>query len=354
MRPLSLAELNEAIMLGDDQTSVDDETRLSQDDLILRLCQGLIEIQANTARDYDQLAKSTRIVLGHSSVKTYLASSDIRTSRASFFGFDEPAGNAILMRKCLQYLSFSQFQSGYCDNVSDIANLTNDYPLLAYAAYSWALHAASTSPTSFADKTLILRFLATKTLPNGGNFALWVQLLIPDVDRASVERTQPLYYAASFGLTAVVATILESAHRDSVDINALGGRFGSTPLFVACWRDHFDVARLLLDAGARTEGRDSSGFSVGSLVRIRAREVSKLYGPDYVSGWTELVKRIPEEESWNEQDYVGYIHPMVTEYMSDWAELEEETELAQPSDEAGEELDYPWREPVMREGLAKD
>jgi len=298
VRPLSLAELNEAIMLGDDQTSVDDETRLSQDDLILRLCQGLIEIQANTARDYDQLAKSTRIVLGHSSVKTYLASSDIRTSRASFFGFDEPAGNAVLMRKCLQYLSFSHFQSGYCDDVPDLANLTNDYPLLAYAAYSWALHAASTSPTSLADKTLILRFLATKTLPNGGNFALWVQLLIPDVDRASVERTQPLYYAASFGLTAVVATILESAHRDGIDINALGGRFGSTPLFVACWRDHFDVARLLLNAGARTEGKDSSGFSVGSLVRMRAREVSKLYGPDYVSGWTELVERIPEEESW--------------------------------------------------------
>ena len=57
----------------------------------------------------------------------------------------------------------------------------------------------------------------------------------------------------------------------------------------------------------------------------------------------------------DEQDYVGYIHPMVTKYMSDWAELEEETELAQQSEnEAGEELDYPWGGPVMRKGLDKD
>ena len=296
VRPLSLAELNEAVMLDDDQTFVDDDTRLTQDDLILRLCQGLIEVQADATQDYDILASPTMIVLGHSSVKTYLTSPDILTSRASFFAFQFHTGDSVLMRKCLQYLSLTHFRPGYTDPTSALVDLQTEYPLLQYAAYCWALHAKSTTPIASEDKARILRFLATKQLHNGGHFALWVQLLIPDVDRASVERTQPLYYAASFGLTAVVATILETAQKVGVDINALGGRFGSTPLFVACWREHLDVARLLLDAGAKTDRRDTSGFTVASLVKERARRVRRLNGPDYTSGWVELARRFQTVE----------------------------------------------------------
>ena len=297
VRPLSLAELNEAVMLDDDQTFVGDDTRLSQDDVILRLCQGLIEVQGDATQDYDLLGQPTMLVLGHSSVKTYLTSSDILTSHASFFAFHPHNGDGILMRKCLQYLSLTHFRPGYIDSASDLADLQTEYPLLHYSAYYWALHAASTVPTA-SEKDLILRFLATKQMPNGGNFALWVQLLIFDVDRESVERTQPLYYAASFGLTAVVATILGT---EGVDIDAPGGRFGSTPLFVACWREHLDVARLLLAAGAETKGWDSSGYTVASLLLWRAEKVRKLNGPDYVSGWIELAGRFESGEE-EEQD----------------------------------------------------
>jgi len=73
-------------------------------------------------------------------------------------------------------------------------------------------------------------------------------MLIPDVAQEQIRKTNPLYYAASFGLTDVVRLFLES--EKDVDLNALGGRAISTALHVATYRDHIDVVRLLLERGA--------------------------------------------------------------------------------------------------------
>lgn len=125
--------------------------------------------------------------------------------------------------------------------------LASPYPFLSYASHFWSLHGA-TFQFNDSDRENVRRFFDTQCLPRRGNFGVWVQTLIPDVNTKAIDATSPLYYAASFGLVPVVKTILESDR--SIDINARGGRHGSTPLFVACWRHRYQVAEILLEAGA--------------------------------------------------------------------------------------------------------
>ena len=87
---------------------------------------------------------------------------------------------------------------------------------------------------------------------------MWVQTLVPETDTRTIDNTEPLYYAASFGLVPVVKAILASD--PNVNINARGGRFNSPSLFVACWRRNYEVAEILLKAGADPRAPD---FSTG-------------------------------------------------------------------------------------------
>lgn len=77
---------------------------------------------------------------------------------------------------------------------------------------------------------------------------MWLQTLMATVDVQVIEITQPLYYAASFGMVSVVKDMIASD--PYLDVNARGGRVGTTPVFVAAWRHNFEVVDILLRAGA--------------------------------------------------------------------------------------------------------
>jgi ankyrin repeat protein len=86
------------------------------------------------------------------------------------------------------------------------------------------------------------------------DFMAWIQELIADpslddfMDRWNEypRSAAPLYFAASFGLLVVVKSLVEA----SVDLNNHGGSCGGTALHAAAWRDHPEIVRLLLEAGA--------------------------------------------------------------------------------------------------------
>lgn len=235
-RPMTLAELNEAIILEDDMTDIDQDDRLCRKETTLQVCRGLIDCYAGIAS------------LSHSSVKTFLLESKSIDMELAGHAFKD--GDRILMAKCLHYLSMTPFRFGACENRRTFTERLERYPLLRYAAHSWALHASSFN-LERSDLDSIMKFLQTWRLHSGGAHASWVQILQPNISSWKDKvwaHTQPLYYAASFGLRDLVKLILQEDKY--VDVNARGGRNGSTPLFVACWREHFDVALLLLDAGA--------------------------------------------------------------------------------------------------------
>ncbi|KAJ6439249.1 Ankyrin repeat-containing domain protein [Purpureocillium lavendulum] len=212
---ISLADRKLAVVFEESYTSIDDYNLLISSRIIPRISNGLIELDNDQAN------------LAHSSIKEFLTSDWIRGSKVRYFALDPGAAHKNVMRKCVSYLC--------C--------LIKDRPLL---------------------ERLINQLFHTERLHQKGNFGFWVQILIPDADPEDIATTQPLYYAASFGLVPVVKAILGSL--TNLEIDSPGGRYGSTHLFVACWRRQYEVVKLLLEAGANTNVVDpSSGHTIFSF-----------------------------------------------------------------------------------------
>lgn len=251
-RTLTLRELNEAVMLEETCTVFDDDMELVSPQILLQICQGLI------TQD-----KFGAVILAHASIKDFLTSEWIRSSNVKYFSLDPRTADRIIIRQCLAYLCLENFRSGASPYLHIIQEREENRPFLKYAAQFWATHGLS---CEFEDqeRELINRLFDSKHLPNRGNFGVWVQTLVRDGRFESIQSTEPLYYAASFGLVPVVKAILASD--PEIDIDARGGRFRSTPLFVACWRSNYEVAQLLLKAGADPNLIDNStGLTVFSL-----------------------------------------------------------------------------------------
>ncbi|KAJ6157789.1 hypothetical protein N7470_005381 [Penicillium chermesinum] len=250
-RPFWLGELNEAVVIDEECTELDQDMMLVPPQLLLHLCQGLIS--------QDRLGQ---IRLAHASVKEFLTSEWIRTSRVKYFSLDPATATSTMMR-------------GYEPDRRESTRYIAQYRFIRYAAHYWADHAASCE-LGEAEQKLVKRFFDTGKLPRRGNFGVWVQTLIPGVDASVIEMTQPLYYAASFGMMSVVKAILASD--SELDIDAPGGRVGATALFAASNRHNYAVAEVLLQAGADPAIVDpGTGFSVLSLGHMN--RFSGLRGP---------------------------------------------------------------------------
>lgn len=249
-RPLKLTELCETLAFDESDATMDQSGRLLDTHDLLRWCQGLITYHPET----------TNVTLSHSSVRSYLLSDQIKDGPSSVFSIDKSEAERLLLRKCLTYMMFTDFGKGYCSNYDEWKAFSRHWPLLSYAANHWASHAhALDAELEPHDQDLISRFYSTSNCDRGGNFGFWVQCLYPMAEVRIARDTQPLYYAASFGLRAVVGSLI-SANTD-VDIDALGGRHDSTALQVACYRGHYGVAKDLLDAGANPYFKDRWGGS---------------------------------------------------------------------------------------------
>ncbi|KAJ9665783.1 hypothetical protein H2201_004091 [Coniosporium apollinis] len=236
-RPLYLSELCEAVVLEKDDTSLDRDSRLQQPHLVLDICKGLADYNVETRQ----------VTLAHSSIKTFLTSEAIRTSPASFYTLNPQWENQTIMRKCLRYLLFTDFRNGESRADPQTGVYWHELPLLSYATVYWLRH-VSREKIEARDWELISRFFDTRKLPNGGNYACWLRHLLQNPDPKTVERTEPLYYAASYGSLPLVKKLVETD--STLNINATGGRYGDTPLHIAMYRKHYDVAKFLQQAGA--------------------------------------------------------------------------------------------------------
>ena len=249
-RPLKLGEVCETFAFSESTTTVDQGDRLLESHNILKWCQGLITYHPGTSD----------LSLSHSSVRTYLLSDQIRNGVSPFFSIDETFAERLLLRKCLTYMMFTDFAGGYRSTYHEWRDFSGRWPLLSYAAQYWASHAHTldTRMESY-DRDLISKFCGKSSSDRGGNFGFWVQCLSPTVDVRIAHDTQPLYYAASYGLRTVVGSLISA--NTPIDLDAVGGRVNWTSLQVTCFRGHYGVAKDLLDAGANPYLRDRFGRS---------------------------------------------------------------------------------------------
>jgi hypothetical protein len=262
LRPLQLQELGDAVVVEDDDNGIDDDIRLHDPNILIENSNGLLDYNPVTGL----------VSLSHSSIKTFLTSNWIRNSSVSNFALDESDCHRNIMRKCLTYLSFSDFSGGYGTILGKEMNMD---PLLGYAAWNWPHHLRNTSSE---DWNVIALFFDTRSSKGAGNYGSWINILAGNIPLGVVQATQPLYYAASFGFTPLVEAILR--FDDGVDLEAPGGRVGSTALQVACFRRQKEAVRLLVEAGADPLSRDGS-FSDG-------KGLTSLWWAE-ANGWTDIV-----------------------------------------------------------------
>jgi hypothetical protein len=240
-----LPELAEAVVFDDRDSTIDETTRLPDSGVLIDICQGLIE--------HDTV--SNTVTLAHLSIRTFLTSNHPNESPIAWFCYTIPGIHGTTTAKCLAYLLCDDFKTGYCSK-SILKDKLARFPFLKYAAQYWPLHARLSDDVTTWWGHSLMNFCLSHSLPEGGNFTFWVQQLIPDASESQIKKTKPLYYAASYGLTDLVRSMLTSK---TVDIDAPGGRFNSSALHAAVYRGHTDIVRILLDHGADPNALDDAG-----------------------------------------------------------------------------------------------
>lgn len=239
-RPLTLTEVCELLQVTPGLRKLDKSKCLADPKDILSICGSLLNYQQHTGH----------VTLAHHSVQTYLLS-DLQGETA-YFHLSEEEAHRSLATKCLTYLSFDDFSAGP-RRVTRRWQHYQRFPVLEYAALRWAPHAQNVKELGDTLWTVLKGFLFSQDAGRG-NFLAWVQLLIPSASIESIIRTPPLYYAASFGLTAVVRYLIEAG----ADLEVHAGRCGATPLNIASFRGHYDVVKLLLEHGADPNAVDDN------------------------------------------------------------------------------------------------
>jgi hypothetical protein len=255
VEPLTLEEVVEilAVNLDSNPPVFELDSRILDPRNILTMCSSLVtKFMVPQWRRIGRrgLPRSGFVLrLAHASVADYLTQS--KSTSHSEFHFTKLSARLFMAQVCLGYLMNPEFSSGH--DKSQYKPRKDAYPFLKHCASYWPMYLQreNDDPEDYIDqrtKDILQAFLATSKMPNGGNFAFWVGTLIPSSPLNYIQNTQPLYYAASFGLTEVVQIILET--EKDIDIDALGGRAHSSALHVATYREHIDVVRLLLEKGA--------------------------------------------------------------------------------------------------------
>jgi hypothetical protein len=239
-----LSELAEAVILREDDIVVEDDSRLTNNATLLDICNGLV------------VRNGLLVTLAHDSVRSFLTGEHIKQTSAAYFALDTHRAHAHIMSRCLTYLRLADFSSGPVRDISLLEERQKRHPLLSYATKTWPIH-SERFPLEPSDEQLILDFFATKTHgSNGSSFDSWVQFLLEQADLFTVKSSQPIYYAASFNMVAILRILTRPEL--GIDLEQRGGRFSSTPLYVAIWRNNWEAAEVLLRAGADPLAWDSA------------------------------------------------------------------------------------------------
>ena len=269
LRPLTIAEVAEAIVVRPDSGTVSAEERLRDPHDILLICSSLVV-----------LSEEGELRLAHYSVQEFLVSERIRKGPASTFAMAANSANRSMSETCLAHL----FYSNQLDTTAD--DPFGDLPLLRYSAQYWYSHAQNVPLESDRVK---IDSLALKLLDPGNRVAMmnWLSIAAPD----QVQRGpffcknidwigSPLYYASYCGLVDVAHKLLAAGE----DVNKMSGKYGSCLSAAAC-TGSMAMVRLLVESGAKLEG-SSIHFQDSldeRLLDIRQRNKPRQIVPDNAS-----------------------------------------------------------------------
>jgi hypothetical protein len=282
IRPVGLLEMVEVLAIdwnGDEPRFVPDN-RIPEPKDILTMCSTLVTTTEDLGTHFSDDGYQDiwlTIRLAHFSVKEYLLSDRIMTSKASMYALDPVSANLFIAKTYLVYLLSLEFLGGQDMSNYEVVSRSSNWPILRNATLSWPMHIEMVGEGIDDEaKGLIRKLFASRHEPNGGSYAAWVAALIPGASSRTIINTPPLYYAASYSMVSIVKMLLSEMPKSDIDLK--GGGAIATPLHVACYRGKAEVVELLLENGADPNSTNCVGQSCLYWARQRGLlERTKIY-----------------------------------------------------------------------------
>jgi hypothetical protein len=232
-RPLTTSELQHALAVETGELQLDKENLCQVEDMV-SVCAGLVTI--------DEESGIIRLV--HYTTQEYF-----ERTQAKWFPNIETSMATI----CVTYLSFDEFESGFCQNDKELEERLQSNRFYDYASRNWGHHAREASilipeVTSFLEK---------KAQAKASSQVLLAVKLYSSPSKYSQNFPREMtgiHLAAYFGVEKAVQLLLSSNNPDLNDC------YGQTPLSLATRNGHEAVVKLLLAAdGVDPDSKDSDG-----------------------------------------------------------------------------------------------
>jgi len=146
-RPVTFAEAAEVLTIDLDRERYDPDRKLLNPGDLMLLCSTLVTRASVSEVDFKDVMKRSvyneysviytdcwMIRLAHLSVKDYLLSERIKSSRLSYFALETKLANSLIAQVCVAYIMHLPFAEGYCDwNTLQIR--LQEWPFYHYAVY---------------------------------------------------------------------------------------------------------------------------------------------------------------------------------------------------------------------------
>jgi ankyrin repeat protein len=274
-RPLTVAEITEALFFEgiDDEANVDldelDENIQNIDDdhistEIVEMCADLIQVRTEKP-GADPASRTIHVI--HPSVREYLlATLPFKHSSILDQTWSHAKHQSCNATVCLAYLN--------CQDVWLKEDTEYKYAFLDYAAQCWDVHV-----TAGKDDSKVVGRVNRFLRAGNGNFLKWAGLF----ELASAKREDetaarhptagtPLYYAAYFGLTLSMESIIAE---DPSQLDTVGGEYG-TPLQAVCSEGHRSAFDLLIYWGANLNMQGGKfGSPINAAIYKGRRSIAK-------------------------------------------------------------------------------
>jgi ankyrin repeat protein len=260
VRPLSVAELTEALIVRIPERRLDQEGRCSGE-AILEVCMSLIVAETQGGNTVFRFA--------HFSVKEFFHQHSLAPEPRSKSNFiiDTEKTHDEIAEICVGYLSFDPFLRGPLDyeTLYECRDLfeafIQEHPLLDYAGAAWTEHLRKNLGENETLSASISNLFAS-TANIGLSFQVyWFRTLADGFPKGAT----PLHIASFFGLPDPLETLLLLAETGAINATDSLGR---TPLHWACLKGHSAVVQRLLEAGVEMKALDKKGFNPMGLAAL--------------------------------------------------------------------------------------
>ncbi|KAK1762458.1 ankyrin repeat-containing domain protein [Phialemonium atrogriseum] len=233
-RPLTTSELQHALAVEVGEPELDEDNLPEVQDMV-SVCAGLVTV--------DEDGASGVIRLVHYTTQEYL-----ERTKSHWF----PNAENDITQTCIAYLSFSEFESGFCQTDDEFEERLHSNNLYGYAARYWGRHAQSAwtlgeEVTDLLENQAKVDALSQALLAVGHRVHSNYSQSVP-------KRITGLHLAAYFNLEEVANALLERGSGPD-----LKDTYNRTPLLWAAEEGHEAVLEILLCKGAGANLKDGFG-----------------------------------------------------------------------------------------------